>query len=443
MRASFIHIADVHLGYEQYGVHERFNDFSRAFWDIMQEAVERKVTFVVIAGDLFNKRAIDARTLIHAITGLQMLKDRNIPVFAIEGNHDRSYYREGISWLQFLCNQGYLTLLDPRMVDGAPLLEPWNASNMLGAYRDLLDGRLRIYGLKWQGAATTRSMEGLTKALEESREKEQAAGIEYRLLLMHTGVDGIVPRLAGLPTQNQFEPLKKHIDYLALGHVHKPFEIGDWIYNPGSTETCGAEEAAWEDRGYYYVEIDTETPERITDPPVQGRRHRATHLVSKRRPFVRHELRVDGLNEPNKLYALLEEYCRREGPGYQINQSRPLVQVQLIGTLAFDASALDSTHMEELVHTYFDPLHVRIDDNTNDRDYLPESSDLDGRDRSTWHELERHIFEELVGRDIRYLPAREAWGGILAQLKEMALEKQDPAQIARFLREKREALSAN
>ncbi|HBE26629.1 MAG TPA: DNA repair exonuclease, partial [Ktedonobacter sp.] len=109
MRASFIHIADTHLGYEQYGVRERFNDFSRAFWDIMDEAARRPVDFVVIAGDLFNKRAIDAQTLIHAIEGLKKLKEQGIPVIAIEGNHDRSYYRDGISWLQFLCHQGYLT----------------------------------------------------------------------------------------------------------------------------------------------------------------------------------------------------------------------------------------------------------------------------------------------------------------------------------------------
>jgi exonuclease SbcD len=433
MRASFIHIADTHLGYEQYGVRERFNDFSRAFWDIMQEAVNRSVDFVVIAGDLFHKRAIDARTLMHAIEGLQRLKDKGIPVLAIEGNHDRSYFREGVSWLQFLCYEKYLTLLDPRMRDGAPVLEPWNHRNMLGAYTDLLDGKLRVYGLKWQGAATARSMEGLTKALEEARADEQAAGIEYRLLLMHTGVDGIVPRLAGLPTQGQFEPLKKHIDYLALGHVHKPFEIGDWIYNPGSTETCSAEEVAWEDRGYYYVEVDTSI-----EPP--GRRHQATHLVSKRRSFLRHELRVDGLNEPNELYARLEEYCRREGPRHQDDPFRPLVQIQLIGTLAFDASSLDNAYMEELIQNFFNPLYARIENNTNDRDYLPETGDLDGRDRSTWHELERHIFEDLVGRDVRYLPAREQWGTVLAQLKEMALEKQEPAQIAQFLRERRETL---
>lgn len=431
MRASFIHVADTHLGNEQYGVHERFNDFSRAFWDIMYEAIERQVTFVVIAGDLFHKRAIDARTLLHAINGLKDLKEKNIPVFAIEGNHDRSYYREGVSWLQFLCYEGYLALLDPRMVDGAPLLEPWNRESMRGAYVDLPNHKLRIYGLKWQGAATLRSLEGMTQALEAARETEQSSEIEYRLLMMHTGIDGIVPRMVGLPTESQFEPLKKHIDYLALGHVHKPFERGDWIYNPGSTETCGAEEAAWEDRGYYYVEIDTEAPER---------RHRAHHLASKRRPFIRHELRVDGLNEPNEIYAHLETYSRSEGPRHQRDSYRPLVHIQLIGTLAFDASALDFPHMEEIVTTHFAPLYVRIDNNTNDRDYLPENSDIDGRDRSNWHELERHIFEDLVGRDVRYLPAREQWSGVLAQIKEMALDKQDPAQIALFLRTKREEL---
>src|SRR6266581_5216614 len=153
MRASFIHVADSHLGYEQYGVRERFNDFTRSFWNVIDEALERNVDFMVIAGDLFNKRAIDAQTLIHAIEGLRKLKEHNIPVIAIEGNHDRSYYREGISWLQFLCYQEYIVLLTPVMEDGAPQLSVWNKENMQGAYVDLLNGRLRVYGLPWLGAA--------------------------------------------------------------------------------------------------------------------------------------------------------------------------------------------------------------------------------------------------------------------------------------------------
>ncbi len=440
MQASFIHIADTHLGYEQYGVRERFNDFSRAFWDIMDEAANRPVDFVVIAGDLFNKRAIDAQTLIHAIEGLKKLKEQHIPVIAIEGNHDRSYYRDGISWLQFLCHQEYLTLLAPVMRNGAPILGQWQLDTMRGSHVDLLGGRLRVYGLPWQGAATNHSMEGLAEALASAHAEEESAGVEYRLLMMHTGIEGIVPRVQGLPSMAQFQPLQTYVDYLALGHVHKPYEFDGWIYNPGSTETCGAEESAWEDRGYYVVEIDTDEPERVIDPNKAARCHRATHLVSKRRPFVRHELRVDGLSEPEALYARLEDYCRREGYKHQEDTLRPLVQIQLIGTLNFDAGSLDLSRMEEMVKSYFRPLYTRVDNNTNDQDYIPEGGEIDGRDRSAWHVLELRIFEELVSRDNRYLPAREQWSTVLADLKRMALEKDDPASIAQYLRDKRAEL---
>lgn len=440
MRASFLHLADTHLGYEQYGVRERFNDFSHVFWCIVEDALERHVDFVVIAGDLFNKRAIDAMTLIHAIEGLKRLKDAHIPVIAIEGNHDRSYYRDGTSWLQFLCYQEYIVLLQPRMVDGGPVIEQWNPRTMLGAYVDLLGGHLRVYGLHWQGASTANAMEKMAQSMRTAREEETAQGIEYRLLMMHTGVDGYVPRIQGLPSRSNFQPLQECIDYLALGHVHKPYEIDGWIYNPGSPETCSAEEVQWDNRGYYYVEIDTDEPERIVDIIKKERTHHAEHLRSDRRAFVRHDIRVDGLSEPEALYARLEDYCRRESANHQERERRPLVHIHLVGTLAFDAGSLDQSRMEETVRTYFQPLHVRVDNNTSDQDYVPDDGEIDGRDRSAWHELERRIFEELVARDNRYLSKKEEWSSNIAKLKHMALDKDDPALIAQFLRDQRAAL---
>ena len=163
-------------------------------------------------------------------------------------------------------------LLAPYMRDGAPQISRWQQDTMRGSHVDLVGGRLRVYGLPWQGAATTRSMEGLAEAMAAARAGEEAAGIEYRLLMMHTGVEGIVPRVQGLPAMAQFQPLRSHVDYLALGHIHKPYEFEGWMYNPGSTETCGAEESAWEDRGYYFVEIDTDEPERIIDPNTTSRK---------------------------------------------------------------------------------------------------------------------------------------------------------------------------
>ena len=56
MRATFVHTADNHLGYEQYGFKARFNDFATAFYSVIDDAIARKADLVIIAGDLFNKR---------------------------------------------------------------------------------------------------------------------------------------------------------------------------------------------------------------------------------------------------------------------------------------------------------------------------------------------------------------------------------------------------
>lgn len=434
MRATFVHTADNHLGYEQYGVKERFNDFARAFNAVVEAAIARGADFFVIAGDLFNKRAIDALTLLQAQDALRKLKDAGITAIAIEGNHDRSYYRDGVSWLEFLAYNGDLILLNPYMRDGAPQLTPWNQQEMRGAYVDLKGGALRVYGLPWYGASTPRVMEGLARQLEAVRAEEDAAGVEYRVLLMHTGVEGILPTLHGLPTRAQFEPLRGRVDYVALGHVHKPYCIDGWLHNPGSTETWGAEESAW-DRGYYAVTVHTDVPE---DAP----RHTAEHIVNPRRPFVRLFFKVDGLSDPSTLYEHFDHFCHQQARSHGPMRLEPVVDVALTGVLSFDAGAVDRARLEELVRQYFDALVVRIHDNSRDTDYELGDEATDGRDRSTWQQLEVHIFEELLARDARYQRRAPEWAKLLASLKQMALGSEPPDQIAAKLREERARLLA-
>lgn len=188
------------------------------------------------------------------------------------------------------------------------------------------------------------------------------------------------------------------------------------------------------------MQIDTDQPEFLIDPMQKVHRHQATRIKTQRRLFLRHELRVDGLEDPQALYARLSEYCQREGAKYRGKEEHPLVQISITGTLSFDPGALNQSYMEEMLREAFQPLHVRLDNHTNDRDYAPDDGELDGRDRSVWHELERHVFEELVGFDARYLPAKEQWGVVLSELKQQALDKEEPEKIAQFLREKRSAL---
>jgi DNA repair protein SbcD/Mre11 len=432
MRATCIHTADNHLGYEQYGIKERFNDFARAFLAVVDDAIARRADLFIVAGDLFNKRAIDALTLIQAQSALQRLKEAGIPAVAVEGNHDRSYYRDGVSWLQFLCWQKLLILLNPLVEDGVPALSAWDPIAMRGAYTDVCAGKLRVYGLPWYGASTARVMEGFARELAAARPQEEDAGVEYRVLAMHTGVEGIVPNLHGLPTRAQFEPLRGLVDYVALGHVHKPYEIDDWLYNPGSTETWGAEESEW-DRGYYVVRVDTAVPPGLP-------RHVAELVINPRRPFLRLRFKVDGLQSPDALYEHFERFCRGEArgrgmAGYPSAGLEPVVDVALGGVLAFDAGAWERGRLEKIAGSQFGALVVRLHDGTRDTEFDPETDEAgDGRDRSTWHQLELGIFQELVARDARFQPQSARWAQVLAELKQMTLGGEEPASIAGRLR---------
>lgn len=68
MAVEFLHIPDVHLCYQQYNLEERFKDFGRAFMKAVDYAIDKKVDFVPICGDLFNKSALDPLTLLQAVS---------------------------------------------------------------------------------------------------------------------------------------------------------------------------------------------------------------------------------------------------------------------------------------------------------------------------------------------------------------------------------------
>ena len=113
---KFLHVSDVHLGFDRYDCKERTLDFFFAFKDALEKyAVAEQVDFVLISGDLFEHRNIKPAILNHAQLCLQLLHDANIPVLAIEGNHDNAPYGTKSSWLRYLSDWGLLKLLEPSM----------------------------------------------------------------------------------------------------------------------------------------------------------------------------------------------------------------------------------------------------------------------------------------------------------------------------------------
>lgn len=420
LKTTFLHIADLHLGYEQYGHKERLNDFVRAFQAVINAAIEQKVAFVILAGDLFQKRAIDALTLAQAMRVLTLLKEAGIPCLAVEGNHEKAYFREKLGWMQFLARQELLVLLSPALDQGDPVaLKPY-ARNQ-GAYIDPVPG-VRVFGLKYLGASTAPSIERVAASME-AMPPDEKTGIEYTIFIAHTGIEGVLAGESGGLTHRQLAPLRPHVDYLALGHIHKPFEQDGWIYNPGSPETCSLTEEQWRDRGYYLVEVDTDAPRADGDP-----KHTATLHANPRRPFHRLSLRTDQLASPDALLAHADTFLRRKARDLGADRAegitQPVVELSLFGNLPFDRSALDLAALKALVDQHFSPLVSLVKNQTK-----PTEFQIQVDEGMTRPQLERQILADLFLRDERFADHREDWADLAIALKTLALTNASPDAI--------------
>lgn len=412
MRCEFLHVADAHLGYQQYGHPERFNDFGRAFLAAVDYAVEHQVDFSLISGDLFHKSAIDPPTLLQAVNGLDRLRQAGIPAVAVMGNHDRPRYRDRFSWLDYLAERGYLTLLSPNFEETGLHLLPWDGNE--GAYTDI--SGVRIYGLPYLGASIRKVLEDLPKALA----KQSIEGVEFTVLMGHFGLEGEMPGVPGGLPHSEIASLKEYVDYLGLGHWHKPFEREGWIYNPGSLETCAMDECRWRG-GFYHVTVDT-----------QGEsKHTVKHIKSRRRPFHRLVFTVDEYTTPEELYDALRAHLQQEKSAIRSGKLDPVVEVSLEGVLAFDRSALDMEHVRQLIDEIVSSLIARPKNNTR-----PTEFEISPEERLSRTELERQVLQELIRRDSRYRGQAEHWASLMSEVKTMALTGSPPEVIVTTMRQR-------
>ncbi|MBA7689530.1 hypothetical protein ES703_98038 [subsurface metagenome] len=85
---SFVHAADLHLGYAQYNLDVRRRDFNSVFGELVDKTIELEPDFMVLAGDIFEHARPSNSTLEVAIINFRRLRDAGIPVLAVDGSHD-------------------------------------------------------------------------------------------------------------------------------------------------------------------------------------------------------------------------------------------------------------------------------------------------------------------------------------------------------------------
>jgi exonuclease SbcD len=234
---SFVHAADLHLGYAQYGLETRRQDFDDAFKELVDKTIELRPDFMIIAGDLFHQARPSNNTLENTIRSFKRLKDAGIPVLTVDGSHDSAPNTITSTILYPLDSAGLIIHL-PRHQGAC-----WSKENCC-----------YVYGIPTYHNRH-KTQEALPKFIEDNPPKPKV-GIA-NIFVLHGALD--LPGVKG-PFEAEILPdeLPGGFCYYAAGHLHEQymtnFKDGILVYS-GSTETVSYDEAKYI-KGVYLVKVD-------------------------------------------------------------------------------------------------------------------------------------------------------------------------------------------
>lgn len=413
--ARFLHLADIHLGFDRYNSPERTKDFFFALSDVLQKyAIAEAVDFVIIAGDLFEHRVIQPAVLNQAQLCFQQLQAANIPVIAIEGNHDNTPYGTSTSWLKYLSQWGMLKLLEPgNLSAGEPFYSPWDKKRKRGGYVDLPCG-VRVIGSAWYGAAAVQAIGQIADAIQLL-----PPGPPATILLFHHGLDGQIARYSGALRYSELLPLKEAgVDYLALGHIHKNYSEGGWIFNPGSLEANNVEEASFQ-RGAYLVEI--------TATDIQA----TLQTNYQQRPIVRLQVKTMGEESEADVISMATQVVEAAIANQTLNPDQhPIVELQISGPIGFERLALDIKQLQKDLQHLSQALIFLLKYDVEEREFDSPLTDEAGREA-----IEHNAFMDLLTGHRDYKKRADQLSHALIELKTQQLMGQTDEALYQYLDE--------
>lgn len=376
---QFIHTSDIHLGKtyrNSTGETQRYEDFFDCLAGVVADAINTDVDFLLIGGDLFHVGQILPKTFAKTIETLQPLKDAGIPCIAIEGNHDWIHRRDNISWMEALSQMGYIKLLRPsRTEDGGYRFDPFDGASGMGGH--IVINGLNIYGLGYIGAQAGHHVERICSAINT----------ENNLLLFHVGIWSYSPVEIGNMKIEEAQPLADKFGYVALGHGHKPYIIETpagkpFAYNPGSPEAVNFGEQKYL-KGYYLVSVANEI-------------FSAEFKPTSPRPMIVATIDLTGAANGDEALKSFTSQIKEQLP--QAGERRPLLELKLIGKVAFHPFELGRERLRLLLDEIAHPLHVEIKNHLS----LVSSAGKVDNEKKSLTEIEQEVLYELIGSGSDY-----------------------------------------
>jgi exonuclease SbcD len=224
---SFIHSGDIHLGtafktasFGKTKGEERRKELWSSFEKLIDYAIDKKSDLVILAGDLFEENMFTIRDVNRLKDILAKAKEQKIVIIA--GNHDKlnskSMYNR-VKW-----------------PENTTILKDSGISKV--EFEDL---ELTLYGYSW-----TNKLEDIKELLAQIENKSN----HYNILVLHADIGSDSNYLP--LNLNQLKALD--MDYIALGHIHKPGFLDNNIAYCGSLEPLDFGETG--ERGFIEGELD-------------------------------------------------------------------------------------------------------------------------------------------------------------------------------------------
>lgn len=209
---TFIHAADLHFGASFRGLRALSESWAKRMVTSIQESYDRvidaainnKVDFVVIAGDIFDSSRASYADYLHFFDGLKRLDSHAIPAYLVTGNHDPF-----TSWQHDFFNFPPNTIMFPADKPGFAVFEKD------GKPAALIAGR-GYYSQAWPKDEDI--SEGISR---EAAIQHTGTDAPFAVSVLHTGLN-LDPEKA--PTDAK-DLMRRGMDYWALGHIHMKYAI--------------------------------------------------------------------------------------------------------------------------------------------------------------------------------------------------------------------------